>query len=99
MLFIVATTLPVASGNPATTSADGPNVMLDVLVRVGSTTVGLAPFVGQGRDREGRLVARIDPDDGWSFDARDDVTVRAPGGVGIHEDPDAPLPTVVGSLV
>ena len=62
----------------------------------GSDQVGLDPFVGAPGGR-GEVRGRLD-EGAWSFAVRDDVSVRAPGGDGITEDPTAPLPAVVATL-
>jgi hypothetical protein len=64
----------------------------------GSRHVGVVPFWGQGPQAQGLLAARLDGQDEWTFAVRDDVRARAPGGDGIDEDPDAPVPEVVAEL-
>jgi hypothetical protein len=60
-----------------------------------SSSVGLTPLVGHG-PRGGAVTARLDGGS-WTAVVRDDVTPRRPG-VGMVEDPDAPVPTVVAEL-
>jgi len=68
------------------------------LTWAGAGEVNLVPYQGHGYPSAGLLAARLSDVDDWELTCRDDVIVRAPGGEGIDEDPDAPVPTVVASL-
>ncbi|GAA2153861.1 hypothetical protein GCM10009844_38940 [Nocardioides koreensis] len=61
-----------------------------------SDRVLLLPYCGLLGDVSGHVTAVLSPG-GWTFDVRDDVTVRPPGGTGLHAAASpAELPRVVG---
>ena len=64
----------------------------------GSAELAFIPYVGLVPQHDGGPMSARSAGDGWEFTLPRPVVVRAPGGVGIHEDPDAPVPTVVGTL-
>ncbi len=65
----------------------------------GSDEIAFVPYKGLVPEHDGGPLSARPAGDGWEFALPPPVVVRPPAGVGVHEDPDAPLPTVVGSLV
>lgn len=64
----------------------------------GRDELSFTPYVGLVPSHDGGPLSARSVGDGWEFTLPAPVAVRAPGGVGILEDPDAPVPTVVGTL-
>ncbi|MCW2738929.1 MAG: hypothetical protein JWN97_3573 [Nocardioides sp.] len=64
----------------------------------GSAELSFTPYVGLVPSHDGGPLSARSVGDGWEFTLPAPLAVRAPGGVGIQEDPDAPVPTVVGTL-